>query len=332
MRYFSLFTGIGGFDLPLKGLGFSCAGYSEIDKYAIKTFEANFPELKGLNYGDITQIDTKKLPDFNLLVGGSPCQSFSIAGKREGLKGVSGLFYHYLRILNDKKPSWFIWENVKGVLSSNRGKDFENITRAFSDCGYIIKGKVLNTKDYGIPQNRQRCFIVGQKEDLGVFNFEFPPKQELTICLQDILENGYTDRKKSHCIDANYHKGGNAELYKKGLRQIVFTKPVRIGEIGKGGQGERIYSKFGTSVTLKSEGGGSGLYEIEPGSFRKLTTLECFRLQGFPDEFWGKAKETGNSNQQLYRQAGNAVTTTVIKAILQSLFLDNNTTKQLTLL
>jgi DNA-cytosine methyltransferase len=369
MKYFSLFAGIGGFDLPLKEMNFSCVGWSEIDKYAIRTFEANFPELKGLNYGEITEIKTEELPDFDLLVGGSPCQSFSIAGKREGLKGISGLFYHYLRILQDKKPSWFIWENVKGVLSSNGGKDFENITRAFSDCGYTIKGKILNTKDYGIPQSRQRCFIVGQREDLGIFNFEFPPKQKLTICLQDILEIGYvdtevsrqiragysytsesdlsdylkesrgqivyTDREISHCIDANYHKGGNAELYKKGLRQIVFAKPVRVGEIGNGGQAERIYSKLGTSTALRAEAGGgggkTGLYEVEPGTFRKLTTLECFRLQGFPDGFWKKAKETGNSNQQLYRQAGNAVTTTVIKAILQSLFLDNNTTKQLSL-
>ncbi|MBU2395801.1 MAG: DNA cytosine methyltransferase, partial [Gammaproteobacteria bacterium] len=108
-------------------------------------------------------------------------------------------------------------------------------------------------------------------------------------------------------------------------------RPIQIGKIGKGGQGERIYSKYGISVTLKSEGG-AGLYEIEPGTFRKLTPLECFRLQGFPDEFVIRAKEAGISNQQLYRQAGNAVTTTVIKAILNSLFLDNNTTKQLTLL
>lgn len=313
MKYFSLFAGIGGFDLPLKGMGFSCVGWSEIDKYAIKTFEANFPELKGLNFGDITEIKTEELPDFDLLVGGSPCQSFSIAGKREGLKGISGLFYHYLRILQDKKPSWFIWENVKGVLSSNQGKDFENITSAFSDYGYTIKGKILNTKDYGIPQSRQRCFIVGQREDLGVFNFEFPPKQKLKIFLKDIIENGCVDREISHCIDSNYDKTSISNLnayVNMGKRQIVFCRKANSGA----GRGKNI------------------LYEVEPGTFRKLTTLECFRLQGFPDEFCKKAKEAGISDAQLYRQAGNAVTTNVIKAILQSLFLDNNKKKQLCLL
>ena len=144
MKYLSLFTGIGGFDLPLRELNFECVGWSEVDKYAIKTFEANFPELKGKNIGDITKYDFRErrfdIPretDVDLVVGGSPCQSFSIASNnRNGLGGVSGLFNDYARALRFLKPKWFIWENVKGVLSCK--KDWQTIVKVFTqECNII---------------------------------------------------------------------------------------------------------------------------------------------------------------------------------------------------
>lgn len=354
--------------MPLKEMGFECVGWSEIDKYAIRTFEVNFPEMVGKNYGDITKIDCANVPDFNLLVGGSPCQDFSVSkNNREGLAGKrSGLFEEYLRILKEKQPDNFIWENVKGVLSCNKGEDWKYIQSSFVAAGYSIKYQVLNTKDYEIPQNRERVYVVGQREDLTPFEFVFPPKRKLKVFLKDIIENGYVDRETSHCIkknfaftsesdlkdylkesrgqivfvdrdvsyciDSNYHKGSSLELYKNHLPQVVFNRPVQVDKIGKGGQGQRIYSLSGTSCTLQSGGGGqgakTGLYQFGD-KFRKLTPLECFRLQGFPDEFCHRAKEIGISNTQLYRQAGNAVTVNVVRAILESLYFDNIKTKQL---
>jgi DNA (cytosine-5)-methyltransferase 1 len=335
MKYLSLFTGIGGFDLPLKEMGFSCVGWSELDKYACKTFEVNFPELQGLNFGDITKINTSEIPQFNLLVGGSPCQSFSISGKREGLGGVSGLFYHYLRILQDKQPDNFMWENVRGVLSSNKGRDWINISAAFVEAGYNIKYKILNTKNYGIPQNRERVYVIGQRKDIEPFTFAFPAPVKLEIFLKDIIESGYVDKNYSFCIDANYSKFGKANIKGRRERQCVFNSPIRIGELNKGGQGDRIYSTEGTSVCLGANGGGrgakTGLYKVKEGEIRKLSPLECFRLQGFPDGFVTMAIEAGISNSQLYKQAGNAVTTNVVKKILESLYFDNVKKKQLDL-
>ena len=334
IKYLSLFTGIGGFDLPCREMGFECVGWSEIDKYAIKTFEVNFPELKGKNIGDIIKVNPDTIDNFDLLVFGSPCQSCSISSNnRIGLNGKSGLFRDGLKVLKHKHPSWFIWENVKGVLSSNKGEDWKEITKSFEKAGYNFHYQVLNSADYGIPQQRKRIFMVGQRKDLGNFNFKFPPKQELKIFLKDIIENRYTDRDVSYTIDANYFKTSqtNPRAYlEDNKRQIVFNCPVRIGQFGNGGQGERVYSLSGTSICLSANGGGwgakTGLYEID-GGIRKLYTIECFRLQDFPDEFHNKAKEAGVSDTQLYKQAGNSVTVNVIRCILNSLFKGLNKTQ-----
>lgn len=159
MKYFSTFTGVGGFEIALNKFDWTCVGVSEIDKYASSVLEYRFPEIK--NYGDITQIEPETLPDFEVLVGGSPCQSFSFAGDRTGLKGKSGLFTYCVKILEAKQPRYFIWENVKGVLSSNGGSDFSAILLAFSEAGYDVKWGVYNAADFGVPQNRERVIIIG---------------------------------------------------------------------------------------------------------------------------------------------------------------------------
>ena len=143
-----------------------CVGFSEIDRYASSVLTYKFPNIK--NYGDITKIGWKDVPDFDILVGGSPCQDFSVAGKRAGIEGSrSGLFSCYIQALEEKQPAYFIWENVKGVLSSNGGRDFAYILNQMAEAGYSLWWQVLNAKDFGVPQNRERIFVVGTRSDIG---------------------------------------------------------------------------------------------------------------------------------------------------------------------
>ena len=161
MKYFESFAGVGGFSLAMANRS-ECVGMSEIDKYASSVLRNNYPHI--INYGDITKIRWSDISNFDLLVGGSPCQDFSVAGKRKGISGErSGLFYEYLRALEEKMPSTFIWENVKGVMSSNGGWDFARIITAFSEAGYSLWWQVLNAKDFGVPQNRERVFVIGTR-------------------------------------------------------------------------------------------------------------------------------------------------------------------------
>src|SRR3990167_5760403 len=162
MKYFSMFSGIGGFELGIQDLipQAECVGYSEINKYAIQIYQKHFPKHK--NYGSATTIKTKELPDFDFLVGGFPCQAFSIAGKRKGFNDTRGtLFFEIARILADKRPRHFLLENVKGLLSHDGGKTFQTILKVLTDLGYFVEWQVLNSKNYGVPQNRERVFFIG---------------------------------------------------------------------------------------------------------------------------------------------------------------------------
>jgi DNA (cytosine-5)-methyltransferase 1 len=197
MRYLSTFSGIGGFELGIQlayeklciknkeqglqgtrdtqGLysqrnnlstnGLTCIGYSEIDKYASSIYQKHFPTHH--NYGDITKIVAEELPDFDLLVGGVPCQSWSIAGKRGGFEDERGnMWFQYARLLRAKRPKFFVAENVKGLLSHDGGKSMERICEELCDCGYAIDFEVLNSKNHGVPQNRERVIIIGIRLDL----------------------------------------------------------------------------------------------------------------------------------------------------------------------
>jgi DNA (cytosine-5)-methyltransferase 1 len=197
MKHFDLFSGYGGFSLALEKVyennstnpgskrnekdlpsvgnksntkhsngrseSAETIGFSEIDKYASAVLKHRWPNVK--NYGDITKIDWSKVPDFDILTGGSPCQDLSIAGKRAGLEGRrSGLFYEYMRAVREKKPKYFIWENVKGALSSQNGWDFAAVLNEMAEAGYSLWWQVLNAKDFGVPQNRERIFVVGFRD------------------------------------------------------------------------------------------------------------------------------------------------------------------------
>ena len=163
LKYLSLFSGIGGFELGIADKG-ECIGYSEINKYAIQIYEKHFNHK---NYGDITKIIPKDLPDFDLVVGGVPCQSWSIAGKRGGFDDERGnMWFECFKILRAKQPKYFLFENVKGLLSHDGGKSMERICEELCGCGYGIDFEVLNSKNFGVPQSRERVFIVGMRLDL----------------------------------------------------------------------------------------------------------------------------------------------------------------------
>jgi DNA (cytosine-5)-methyltransferase 1 len=255
-----------------------CVGYSEIDKYAIKVYERNFNGHT--NYGDATKINPKELPDFDLLVGGFPCQAFSIAGKRKGFDDTRGtLFFDIARILAEKKPKHLVLENVKGLLSHDQGRTFQTILGVLSDLGYRVEWQVLNSKDFGVPQNRERIIIVGH---LG----------------------GFSGRKVFPITEGN---------------------PAHLREItSEVSDAQRIYDLAGLAKTLKGLGGGlgakTGMYQLENAKIRRLTPTECERLQGFPDDWtkYGVGDEL-ISDTQRYKMCGNAVTTNVIQAVMEKL-------------
>jgi site-specific DNA-cytosine methylase len=309
MKYFSLFSGIGGFELGIikayveitngdqvpkgkrnkkandakgkrlestagKGADASkgqslqlldwnndpraphCVGYSEIDKYAIQIYEKYFNHK---NYGDIRKINTKQLPDFDVLIGGFPCQSFSVAGKRKGFKDTRGtLFFEIARIVAAKRPKLLLLENVKGLLSHQEGRTFGTILSTLDELGYDLQWQVLNSKNFGVPQNRERVFIVGHLRGEG--------RPEIFSLEKD-------DR-------------GNSEQHvpkqktSRGVRNMSDLK-----------------SRWRHTMRI-----------------RKLTPTECERLQGFPDGWTDGVSET-----QRYKTLGNAVTVNVVQAIVEKL-------------
>lgn len=282
----------------------TCVGYSEIDKYAIKVYEKQFGGHK--NYGNATEINAKKLPDFDLLVGGFPCQAFSIAGKRAGFNDTRGtLFFDIARILSEKRPRHLVLENVKGLLSHDTGKTFQTILGVLADLGYFVEWQVLNSKDFGVPQNRERVFIVGylgEEPRRKVFPIAGTNKKDTRIIGQDV----------AYTIDANYHKGTNT--LEKSRRSIVQVNQPKHSN-------DRVYSESGVSPTLNTAQGGNRQPFIPKGArIRRLTPLECERLQGFPDNW--TALGVGDepiSDTQRYKMCGNAVTVNVVEAVISNL-------------
>lgn len=341
MKYFSTFTGIGGFEIGIQNAYRSthgreqddssfvdesgerlqsqarqgtsttqrpaserptnlfderplCVGYSEIDKYATSVYERHFKGVR--NYGDITKINAAELPDFDCLVGGFPCQAFSIAGKRGGFADTRGtLFFDLARILKEKQPRLFVFENVKGLLSHDNGRTFTTIIATIDELGYDCQWQVLNSKDFGVPQNRERVIIVGHLRGTPrpeVFPFGSSDEKAAFGTVTSVYHKGqhtgsYVDQTKvkghdtvngvAHTIDANYYKG-------------LLANQARTGA-------------------------------FDGNLIRRLTPMECERLQAFPDD-WTRlnADDQTISDTQRYKMCGNAVTTNVIQAVFERIF------------
>ena len=365
------FSGIGSPESALKRLGldieevFAC----EIDKYARKSFN----ELHNPNtfYEDITTRNHSEVPQLELYVAGFPCQSFSMAGKRGGFEDTRGtLFFNVAEFIKENQPKCFVLENVKGLLSHDSGKTYQTITDVLTNgggtlngqigidtidngLGYHVYAKVLNTKDYGVPQNRERIFLVGFKEPR---DFNFPKKMELKLRLKDLLETdvddkyylsdkmieGFSNHKERHEEKGNGFqwkpKTGNdiANCLRANAslcptdNTIIETNNKRVNKCYNthknsledgdfmDSYNQTIHKEVSPTIRARVTASNSNhIYKTK--RIRRLTPLECWRLQGFTDEQFYKAQKV-NSDTQLYKQAGNSITVNVLVELFKKIY------------
>ena len=306
-KFIDLFSGLGGFRIAMEEIGGKCVFSSEIDKYVAEIYKENFGSLPE---GDITKIDGKEVPDHDILCAGFPCQPFSIAGKRLGFEDTRGtLFFDILRIIKDKKPKAIFLENVAGLKSHDGGKTLRVIEESLKMQGYCINWKIVNAKDIGIPQNRNRWYCVGVRKDLigdRDFNFSFPTKKSLMYTIDDILEKHVSDE---YTI-SNIAKGNIDTYITKFLNSNRYDKKHKIiaSEIRKSRCNFRS-DGISPCLTAKMGTGGNNIPVLVEQN-RKLTERECLRIMGFPESYYIKPK-----SYQSYKQIGNSVVIPAIKEI-----------------
>lgn len=309
-KFIDLFAGIGGIRIPFQELGGKCVFSSEWDKFAQKTYRVNFGEMP---QGDITQIESNSIPDFDVLLGGFPCQPFSSAGLKKGFADTRGtLFFEIERIMKDKRPKVFLLENVKQLRSHDRGRTLKVILNHIESLDYYVKYEILRAGDFGVPQNRERTYIVGfDKHYYNLpedYDFQFPiPTFEKTrignileddvddrYTLTDTIWNGFQRRKQN-----NINRGA-------GFGYCLFDEnsPYVSTLVAR-------YYKDGQEILIDQGN------DKNP---RKLTPRECARLQGFPDSFIIPV-----SNMQAYKQFGNSVAVPVVRAVAKRIVEEMNT-------
>lgn len=302
-----LFAGIGGVRIGFERAGFQTVFANDFEPKCKLTYDLNFDEPK-LLIEDIRNISPDTLPDFNFLLGGFPCQAFSIAGHRQGFddeKDRGNLFFYIAKILETKKPDGFFLENVKNLCSHDNGRTFQIIASILNDLGYHLNYKVLNTMEYGnVPQNRERIYIVGFKDLERANKFRFPNPQHLTVTVKDLLEP---------VVDSKYYYE-NKPLYERIKNDVNDENKVY--------QWRRVYVRENKknmcpTLTANMGTGGHNVPIIKDSvGIRKLTPRECLRMQGFPDSY--KLPKL-NSDGPLYSQAGNSVSVPVIEAIAKEI-------------
>lgn len=263
--------------------------------------------------GDIAQIDECHIPSHDILCAGFPCQAFSIAGKQQGFDDTRGtLFFEIARIIKYHQPKLLLLENVKNFARHDNGNTLKVVLRTLEQLNYNVFYQILNASDFGLPQNRERIYFVAFHRSLAVSDFQFPKPSHKPVSLMDFLEQNPL---------AKIVKRDDMVIYKQ-IDTVVDVfghlmlpnKPIQIGKVGKGGQGERIYHPIGHAITLSAYGGGvgskTGLYWVN-GIVRKLSVRECARILGFDDKF-----QIISSQSQAYQQFGNSVAVNVLKAII----------------
>lgn len=366
MKFIDFFSGIGGFHSGLERAGMECVGWCEFDRFAQASYRAIY-DTSNLWFGDdVTKVKGAELPKADLWTFGFPCQDVSIAGKQKGLKeGTrSGLFYEIMRLLDEckeNKPKWLVCENVKNLLSIDGGGGFLNVIGEMAERGYSVEWKVYNSKNYGVPQNRERVYIVGYYGERCASGL-LPIKRENTTTLEQIIGGSQGMRVYNpNTISCTLSSQGGGMGAKTGLYKIFpILTPDRLEKLQNGrrvkNEGEPSFTltsqdRHGVLIKTANKQGymtaqiGDGIDLAYPESetrrgrvqpqrsntlttsdnlgvliddqcikIRKLTPRECWRLQGFTDEQFDKAAAI-NSNSQLYKQAGNAVTVNVVTEI-----------------
>tara|TARA_Y100000590_G_scaffold68331_1_gene74460 strand:- start:5267 stop:6352 length:1086 start_codon:yes stop_codon:yes gene_type:complete len=349
----TLFSGIGSFEHALDRLNikhkimFAC----DIDKFCKQTYFENFDIEEDNWYTDVTALDASKYKNnVDIIVGGSPCQSFSMVGKRKGLDDDRGnLIYEFMRVVRESQPKGFIFENVKGLLTHDKGKTWEKVYNDFKKLGYTLSYSVQNARDYGIPQNRERLFLVGLKNKDA---YEFPEKVELEITMQDLLEDNPDSKyylkdkgiafvskeknlKKKYtqingdialCQKANQQFNWHGDFILEPPKEDVDPKYYLSDKVKdyvlKTGT-KNFYSKPQTDLEVarpllntmhKMHRAGVDNYITKDSKIRKLTPRECLRLMGFSDNFKIVVSDT-----QMYRQAGNSIVSPVLMHMIKNL-------------
>lgn len=306
--FIDLFAGLGGFRIALESLGARCMYSNEWDEPAKKVYADNFGDIPD---GDITLVDERTVPDHDILCAGFPCQAFSISGKQKGFEDSRGtLFFDVARIVKEKKPKVVFMENVKNFASHDNGRTLDVVKLIMEGLGYQFNQKVLNAVDFGIPQNRERIYMVCFRDDLNIEGFSFPKPFPLKKHVEDFLLEDENQVKNLYIQ--------RPDIYFNGVEDNRYSnKSIRLGTVNKGGQGERIYSTKGIAITLSAYGGGifarTGGYLIN-GKTRKLHPRECARIMGYPDTY-----KICKSANQAYKQFGNSVVIDVLQLIGQEI-------------
>ena len=307
LSFIDLFSGLGGFRLALESFGAKCVYSNEWDKYAQEVYEMNFGEKPE---GDITLVNENSIPDHDILCAGFPWQAVAISGKEKGFEDSRRtLFFDVARIVKSKKPKVVFMENVKNFCSHDNGNTLKVVRNTMNELGYDFYSDVLNSLDFGIPQKRERIYMVCFREDLQIKKFAFPKPFKLTKFVEDFL---LPDTEVSDLVI----KREDMVLNNTKVNTIS-SKTIRVGTVGKGGQGERIYSPKGIAITLSAYGGGvfskTGGYLIN-GKTRKLHPRECARIMGYPDTYI-----LHPSLNQSYKQFGNSVVINVLQYITHNI-------------
>ena len=376
LRFLDFFSGVGGFRHGLELAGMKCIGFCEKDKFARKSYEAMYDTKGEWFHDDITTIDPTRLPKADLWCAGSPCQNVSIAGKRAGLYGErSGLFFTFVELIKSQKeedkPEWVLLENVKGLLSSGGGRDYLDYLSILDESGYDLEWQVFNSKDYGVPQNRERIYTIGhlrrkgRRQVLPISRESSSHLKQLVGGMQSyrvydpsgiattlvgeggglgaktglyLIDQSLTEPKlteEARCITARYTAGATKRTaMNSGVLEVqpILTQAIKVRNGTKQGYqlaevGDSVDLSYPSSLTRRARVGrgiahnlscscqmGAVVWNGRVVKIRRLTPKECFRLQGFSDDLFEKAKAV-NSDAQLYKQAGNGVTVPVVYAI-----------------
>ncbi|MFS9022577.1 DNA cytosine methyltransferase [Streptococcus infantis] len=376
LTFLDFFSGVGGFRHGLELAGMKCIGFCEKDKFARKSYEAMYDTKGEWFHDDITTIDSTRLPKADLWCAGSPCQNVSIAGKRAGLYGErSGLFFTFVELIKSQKeedkPEWVLLENVKGLLSSGGGRDYLDYLSILDESGYDLEWQVFNSKDYGVPQNRERIYTIGhlrrkgRRQVLPISRESSSHLKQLVGGMQSyrvydpsgiattlvgeggglgaktglyLIDQSLTGPKlteEARCITARYTAGATKRTaMNSGVLEVqpILTQAIKVRNGTKQGYqlaevGDSVDLSYPSSLTRRARVGrgiahnlscscqmGAVVWKGRVVKIRRLTPKECFRLQGFSDDLFEKAKAV-NSDAQLYKQAGNGVTVPVVYAI-----------------